>query len=335
MKRFPSALTLMLAAGLSVSEVHAMDRVDNPNPNWFSLGPQFGLNIQTRFNYVGGAAPGPATGGGVNRTYDDGYVHVDSSGNAGGQTWNWGYQNASQVQGNNLVMHSGAANVNGDLNHDLPVGFDLAFGRDLGSAPGGKWGLQAAFDYTYVSVRSSQTFSGTGTAISDAYSLGTTIPPQAPYSGSFNGPGPLLGDSPTRTSAAEAVMITGSHSLDADVFALRLGPYYEAILAKRWSVRLGGGVALGVAHLDYSYNETVAVGPATTFNNAGSTSGEEFNAGAYAEGRLTFSVTDHTRLFAGAQYEYLGTFSRNAGNEQVQLDMDAAVFILFGFQWNF
>jgi hypothetical protein len=48
--------------------------------------------------------PGPASGGGVNRCYDDGYVYVDVTGNAGGATWNWGYQSASQVPGNGMIV---------------------------------------------------------------------------------------------------------------------------------------------------------------------------------------------------------------------------------------
>lgn len=50
--------------------------------------------------------PGPATGDGINRDYDDGYVYVDSTGDGGGVTSYWGYDNSSQVQGNVLVFHS-------------------------------------------------------------------------------------------------------------------------------------------------------------------------------------------------------------------------------------
>ena len=50
--------------------------------------------------------PGPATGGGINRSYDDGYVFVDSTGDSSGYTSDWGYQNASQIQGDFLVFHS-------------------------------------------------------------------------------------------------------------------------------------------------------------------------------------------------------------------------------------
>jgi hypothetical protein len=335
------ALTLALLAGLFAPNLYAQDTTpDNANPNWVSFGPQFGLNLNARFNHVGNlnpASPGPATGGGVNRTYNDGFVKMDSSGDAGGQTWNWGYQNASQVQGNTLTMHSASAAVNGTLNQndDPQAGFDLAFGRELGAVPGGKWGVQAAFDFTAVSIHDNQPLAGTGMMVSDAYSLGGVTPPQAPYTGSFNGPGALLGDSPTRTTTTEAVLITGARTLDAQVYALRAGSYYEYLLGKRWSGRLGGGLVLGVADIQYSYNETITYGGGQAVNNSGSSSGAEFNAGGYLEGKVLYAMTPRTSLFAGAQYEYLGTFSHTAGSEQAQLDMTTTVYVLFGVQLSF
>ena len=335
------ALTLALTSGFFTTILHAEDAAaDNANPNWFSVGPQFGLNLNARFNHLGNvnpASPGPATGGGVNRTYNDGFVGVDSSGNAGGKTWNWGYQNAGQVQGNSLVMHSSSSSVNGsvDQNDDPQAGFDLAYGRRLGTVLGGQWGVQAAFDFTAISIHDSHPLTGTGTTISDAYSLGGVIAPQAPYTGSFNGPGPLLGDSPTRTTASETVTITGSRTLDAQVYALRLGPYFEFPLGKHWSGRLSGGLALGVADTQYSYNETISFGGGQTFNNNGSSEGASFQAGGYLEGKLLYAMTPCTSLFAGAQYENLGTFSHTTGNEQAQLDMSSTVYVLFGVQFSF
>jgi hypothetical protein len=339
MKKHLIALTPALATVLFAANLHAADApVDHPN--WFSFGPQFGLNLNTRFKYLGNvnpASPGPATGGGVNRTYDDGSVQVDSSGNAGGQTWNWGYQNAAQVQDGTLAMHSSSAAANGTLNQndDPHAGFDLAFGRNLGTVPGGRWGLQAAFDFTAISIHDNQPLAGTGTLISDAFSLGGVIPPQAPYAGSFNGPGPLLGDNPTRTTTPETVLITGRRTLDAQVYALRAGPYYEFFFSQRWSGRLGGGLALAVADTSYSYTETISFGGGQTVNHAGSSEGVEFQAGGYLEGKLLYAMTPRMSLFAGAQYEYLGTFSRSAGNEQAQLDLSSTVYVLFGMQFNF
>jgi len=326
------ALTLALTTGLCARNLRAADAdTDNPNPNWFSFGPQYGLNLNARFKYIGNV--NPADSG----NYDDGFVHTDSSGNAGGQTWNWGYQNASQVQDNTVTMHTSSAAVNGteNQNDNLGAGFDLVYGRNLGTVLGGKWGLQAAFDFTGISIHDSQPLSGTGTTISDAYSLGGVTAPQAPYTGGYNGPGPLLGDSPTRTTASETVLITGSRTLDAQVYALRLGPYFEFPFGKHWSGRLGGGLALGVADTKYSYNEMISFGGGQTFNNIGSSESASFQAGGYLEGKLLYAMTPCTSLFVGAQYENLGTFSHNTGNEQAQLDMSSTVYVLFGVQFNF
>jgi hypothetical protein len=343
------ALMLTLTAGLFAPNLYAEDffipdkKAENASAdhsNWFSFGAQFGLNINARFKHVNNmssASPGPAAGGGVNRTYDDGSVGVDSSGNQGGQTWNWGYQNASQVQGGTLTMHSASSAVNGTLNQndDPNPGFDVAFGRNLGTVLGGKWGLQGAFDFTDITIHDNNPLTGTATLISDSYSLGGVTPPQAPYSGSVNGPGPLLGDAPTRTTAATTVLITGRRTLEAQVCVLRAGPYYEFPFGRRWSGRLGGGLALAVANTTYSYNETIAFGSGAMVNNAGSSSGAEFRAGGYLEGKLLYALTPDTSFFAGAQYEYLGTLSRTAGNEQAQLNMSSTVYVLFGIQFEF
>ncbi len=54
----------------------------------------------------GQCSPGPPSGGGINRCYADGFVYVDSSGNAGGYTWFWSYRSFSQIQDGFLVFHS-------------------------------------------------------------------------------------------------------------------------------------------------------------------------------------------------------------------------------------
>jgi len=306
--------------------------------NWISLGPQFGLNVNARFHHIGSlAAAGPAIGGGVNRNYADGYVGVDSAANLGGLTWNWGYQNAAQVQGNRLLMHSASSAVDDSLNQsgDPQFGFDLAFGHDLGNVLGGKWGLQAAFDFTEVSMSANGPVSGTGSLITDAYSLGVVVPPPAPYAGSYAGPGPLISDTPNRTLSAAAVTISGPQSLDGQIYALRAGPYYDFRCCRRWSARLGGGLSLAVADLNCSFNETIAYDSGVTTSNVGSGSGAELRAGGYLEGKVLFALTQRASVFFGAQYEYLGTFSRAAGNEQAQLDMSSVVYIQFGVQWCF
>src|SRR5881398_2810121 len=62
--------------------------------NRIGISYRMGLNITVDFKKLGGLGlsdPGAATGGAVNRNYDNRYNRVDSSGNANNQTWYWGY----------------------------------------------------------------------------------------------------------------------------------------------------------------------------------------------------------------------------------------------------
>jgi len=79
----------------------------------------------------------------------------------------------------------------------------------------------------------------------------------------------------------------------------------------------------------------ISFGGGQTVNNSGSSTGVDFNAGGYLEGKLLYAMTPAASLFAGVQYESLGTFSHNTGNEQAQLDMSSTLNVLFGVQFNF
>src|SRR5437868_6977375 len=178
-------------------------------PNRFSFGARFGMNFKASFKntpLAGGTTvnTGPATGG-ADHTYNDGYVRVDSSGNAGGVTWNWGYQNNSQVVGDTLQFHAvqsdpASGGSNNKVSDDPQVGIELIYQRVIGSfSSSGNWGLEAGFGYTDLDVRGN---AGTGSVTTDTFPLNGVLPPGAGYNGTFSGPGPVIGDTPTRTIGA-------------------------------------------------------------------------------------------------------------------------------------
>src|SRR5205085_771747 len=96
-----------------------LDEPPGPEKNRFGLSYRAGFNITARFKNVGnvgrpggsanGRDPGPATGGDVDRFYDDGYNRVDISGNGFGLTSFWGFKNAGQIVGDTVEMHSTTA----------------------------------------------------------------------------------------------------------------------------------------------------------------------------------------------------------------------------------
>ena len=103
--------------------------------------------------------PGPPIGGRLNRCYDDGYVYVDSTGNAGGYTAYWGYQESAQIVDHFLLLHS----------------------------------------RTYVNTYTIQ-------VLTDTYDLEALFPPLAPYSGTFQGPGPVILDAPLSRSTNAIIL---------------------------------------------------------------------------------------------------------------------------------
>ncbi len=85
---------------------------DDPVTNRFTFSARFSLNIKAKFQDVGTVLPAAPrlTPDGLNYNYDDGYVLTDGSGNFGGQTWNWGYDdNVAQVSGNTVLLSRTAA----------------------------------------------------------------------------------------------------------------------------------------------------------------------------------------------------------------------------------
>src|ERR1022692_4620187 len=112
---------IALGGVLAAVPLSVLAEDDNPSEwNHFGLDFRMGFNIQAKFTgpVVLAAPPPPSAGAAANRAYSDGFVNVDSSGNAGNLTWNWGYQHASQVSGDTLLMH--ATSVSGASINDDP-----------------------------------------------------------------------------------------------------------------------------------------------------------------------------------------------------------------------
>src|SRR5690242_5012164 len=100
------------------------------DPDWLfhvRAGVLVGMNIKANFSTHGQFDIAENLPSGV---YDDGYVHTDQTGNAGGLTSNWGYQNASQVNADNhtLLMHQArtfSATTSGGGNDEPYLGAEL------------------------------------------------------------------------------------------------------------------------------------------------------------------------------------------------------------------
>ncbi|HEY8962348.1 MAG TPA: hypothetical protein VIM57_09095 [Luteolibacter sp.] len=308
------------------------------------------LGLEAKFNGLG-AFQSPFTpqplGGGIDYDYDDGFVHVDSSGNAGGQTWNWGYENDSQYD------PSGSGSINFSITnslsdgrvdeHDNANGFEAFAYYEMGKvafAPlrdvNASWGFRGGLQYARVEMDNRASLSATLITTVDSFDLGGQIPPSAPYSGSFFGPGVLLSDSPTRSVVVGgAGLITGLRDLDADVFVTQFGSYLEVPLCRRFSVTAEGGVCLGIASGSYDFESSTTVTGLGTQTNAGHDSATRFLPGVYAGLSGIFHMNDDWSLQASGRYQYLKPFELGANGSDATLSFDSAFVVSLGVLYSF
>ena len=260
---YKPALILLLAA----SSASVWARPDSTNRVTIGV-MRFGYNIQADFSYGvpnTGAAPQTTPDGDL-YNYDDGYVLTDVSTNAGGQTWYWGYDSGAQQVGNEILMSTtipGGSSGGKEMDASSPIaGFDLTYSRGyiLGED------LQFGFDFTLgvlpMFFDNTAQVSSTAMKTTDAYAFSSGVtPPSAPYQGTYNGPGVLINAAPSSTSTTmvPGTSIMGHSSLDATLWALRIGPYVEFPVTEELSVGLAGGVSLGWLNVDTKWNLTGAV----------------------------------------------------------------------------
>jgi len=217
-----------------------------------------------------------------------------------------------------------------DVGDDPQHGAELVYNRYLGRAGHGLWGLESGFHWVNIGIQSSTSARASAQRTTDTYALNGVVPPEAPYNGTFTGPGPLISDTPTRDVTPFGATIKGRHELDADLFGLRLGPYYEISLNERMALHFSGGLALGLIDSEFSYGE-VATASSLSFGSAsGSGHKSDFLVGGYVDADLSYALGKRWSLFGGVQYEYLNTFTQKVGGREAKLDFSGAVYVRAG-----
>jgi hypothetical protein len=340
--------------------------LQEPQPaskNRFGLSYRMSFNVTAEFKNVGnipkgpggaGRGPGPDSGGGVDRFYDDGYNRVDISGNREGLTWFWGYRNQSQIVGDTVVMHSRTAQaISSKTTDDDPQhGFELTYNRELGvfEKNNWRWGVEGAFGWTDVDIKDSRTLTGGMREIADAYDLGgvnpqfNLIPPgsQTPppsgglFPGTYNGPGPLIDDSPNRMVSLfrSGAVVTGTRSFDANMFTFRLGPYVDIPIDERWTFSFSAGPALGIVDGEFSFRQNVRAGTTSDFQS-GSGSNTDVVFGGYLSGVIRYAINECWGVYLGGQYLGLTDYEVKAGRQKVELDFARTAAANMGVSYSF
>lgn len=312
-----------------------------------TLGYRNAFNIRNSFKAVGNIGrsnPGPATRD-TDHFYDDGYNRVDSTGNDhfGDQsTTFWGYQDSSQYDSSgsgSIAMHSASSTGADSAGHtDDPVpGLEIVYSQDIIVNKHWHAGIEGAFNYQRVLANNSSPVNTTVTHITDVYQLNGAIPPTAPYDGPADLPGTLLGDTPTRTTTTAAESVTGSRSLEANLFGLRVGPYIEFPLNRIVSVTLSAGATAVGVESEYEVNQTITIDTGTV-PSVGSDIRGDVLFGGYAGGTVSAALSDQWSAFVGAQWQHVGTYSHHSGvngGGVAQLDLNNPIFVSAGVSFSF
>jgi len=314
------------------------------SPNRFGLSYRLGLNTSVSFKHLRSYPEFGVpryTPDGDRYNYDNGYVLTDSSGNADGLSWYWGYDNASQASGNDAIAmqrSSSLESASSKDHDDTPMsGFELTYNREFFHKKSWRGGLEGAFGYTYMSVHDSGTQTATLTLVNDTYSFQGTVVPSSPYTGTKSGPGAVVAASPSRstTDVAQGASITGQRNFSAGLFSFRFGPYVEIPLSKSITFTLSGGFALVYVNSEFSYDETVTIPGVGSVEHHASGSGSDWLPGAYVAGNFSVALSESWSLFAGAQFEDVGHYTQTLKGQQATLDLSRSIFVTVGVSYSF
>ena len=315
---------------------------DGPRRNQISFGYRLGMNSSVEFK---GFAAAPKLPSGI---FDDGYVLDSSRQTAGpnsapdGRTWNWGYDNPAQVQGDTLLLTHSYPQAGTDSHKldDLVSGFELTYSLELyrgGSDESFHFGMEAAFNYSALSIKSTWAHSMNTVRDTTAYQLGGVVPPYDPltgqtYQGNYGGPGPTipLNGTPSQITIPNGPPMTTYRELVANTYGLRLGPYFESPLYKKLSGTVGMGLAIGLADGELRYADTVQSLPL-------SGTATDFSAlvGWYFGGGLSYKWSDSWSLFYNAQYQWLPDYTLTAGPTEARINAGNGLFQSIGIRYSF
>jgi hypothetical protein len=351
------------AVGLGLFAVTAAaqsaDEIYSDSTNRVTLSLQFSLNISASFHGLGGSISpfngnGRTTPNGDAYNYANGYVLTDISGNAGGQSWYWGYDNASQINPANhtiafdLPTASAASypSTSADDSATTP-GFELDYDRQLGEKADWhhvRYGIDSAVNYVPISINNSSVASAMKQTDFYSYTPGTTppgynAPSELPYQGTYQGPGFVI-NVPASGSAISAIpnsTVLSQDNFDANLVGFHLGPYVELPFGKKeqFTLSMAGGLAVGLLDANESWNQTITIPGSSPSASTGSGNTFDVLWGWYAGANANYQFSEHWGVAGGVQFQDLGTYDHSFEGRQVSLDLSKSVLVLVGVSCNF
>ena len=323
------------------------------------INANFMFNVKADFKNLGGLLtptdPGPATGGGVDRIYDDGYNRVGLNGNpvveVNGNpvrvTSFWGFDFATQMDNDadTLTLNSSRSlssldvkDADDSIQPGVEVFFKFPGGYDNRYDGEYNWGVRESISYFAIDIDDNSTVQGAVERISDTFALNGVR--SSPYKGTFSGVGPFISDTPTtRETLNASASISGDRELEADMFSYSLGPYLDIYSRNRLNLSIDGGFLLTWIFSDFSFKETVTIttptGPPDRRENRGSGRRSEFLFGGFVETTVGIKLNHNIAIQGGARYQVMEDFDHTENGQKAELDFTSLVILSIGLSYLF
>lgn len=332
-----SAVVIEVAdAAPAGNAMHPRNRISVSFRAAFQIDAEF-VDTESKFAL---SDPGPDSGSAEDRTYDNGYNLVDSTGNNHGGTigtWYWGFSDLDQVSGDNLVLQSTSATASGSTTEtDQPyLGIELTYDRELGMNGRLHYGLEGAFGFFNVSITDTQPVPGETIVVTDTFGLNgyvPTVPVQNPDTY-----GPIIDSTISdnrQVSTTSGTGGTGWREVNANVYGFRVGPYVDVDLGKHWYATFSGGFAFAAIDNDFGLSESVSL-PNGEATRAGSEGGTDWALGGYVSGSINLGLSQNVAVFLGGQYQALEDVRQNVSGKEMILHLGGAVFGVAGVSVSF
>jgi hypothetical protein len=315
---------------------------------------EYGIGNQARRGHSGGRADiGPADAV-ADREYDDGFVRMDPGTARDLDTWYWGYENAAQHEGDQMVFTasdgistrfrrtvSSTPGTSIDID-DTGVGLMIAAYREflvLQQVSLGLYldlmGIRFSLDGSTSTYSENQVWSHTAVSYEDRYDLLGVQPPGAPYEGNYGyPPGPLLPNIPaqrlkhteSRGGGSLNAYNTVLHDIDVELLTLSMGLRAETELGP---VVLSGaaGPTLNLIAIDAEHSESLYVsrnGGEDQLGGQWHNGADEtvLRAGAFVQAALGVVLTSDIVVDVFGRYDWVADVEGTVGPSQYDISLE-------------
>lgn len=259
-----------------------------------------------------------------NRVYDDGFVSIGAATPGTGLTTNFGYADEVQGASGSLVYTKGGGSSIGfpvagqDGNSDFVAPY-IELGYFMDVRPDLEVGLTSSFSFTGMDSEISQQVTTFAVTTRDSYPLGGIVLPLGPYTGSFAGPGPVIGNIPGTREQIFTPTGTGTYlfNTDTDLYSFAFGGEVAWRPCSKVSLNAGTGVVMNIANWEGGYRVPTAAGGTLAQSNDGT----DFLLGLFLKTGAEYRIDDQWSVDAFVRYDWTESLEKQVGPSAFEVDL--------------